>query len=583
MLANKKRLIAFIFIFILPILLVGCRNKESKQFDTFLEELFVEEMEANPLDIPYTIANPSVYGLEDVTPSLPNLSQEAFDKDIQRIENNLERLSAFNYEALTDEQQLTYDILTHYYETALMGKDLYEHTKTVSPSLGIQAQLPTFFAEYPIRSEEDIDTYFNLLAEVPDFFAEIIDLKKNKSENNLLMPAFALEKSIAQIHAFTDSTTDNFLIEIFEDKIVTLDNMSSAKVEAFSTAHKEIILHTVIPAYNHLARELHELIHDATHDKGLYYLENGNAYYEYLFASNTGSSKSIEEIIDLINERIALTIHKNQLIAQIDYSVIEAYMNFSYDQDTPENTIDFLIEGMSEDFLDIDLPNLDIKYVHPSLEAHLSPAFYLIPPIDEPNDQVVYINNSQLAHSDYFYTTIAHETYPGHLYQYTFFRNQDVPTIRQILHYPAYSEGWAVYSENYAIEFLEVSSLLSQILQSDRTIDLMIQGRVDIGVNYEGWTLEDTANYLNSLGVHLSLEDVRPMFEYVIEEPANTLKYSIGYLEMLLLLEKAYELDEDLAIKNFHELILKIGPAPFEVIENALENRLSYNDTNKAA
>ncbi|TCT11672.1 uncharacterized protein (DUF885 family) [Natranaerovirga pectinivora] len=575
-----KKIFTIFFVFLLLLSIIGCSKKptvtpdENAEFAMFLDNLFKSELESSPLDIAYTLASPENYNLDHIIPSMPDLSEEAFLKDIQRIENIINELKTFDYENLSTDEKLTYDILMKYYEVALMSKNLYKHRKILSPSLGMQSQLPIFFAEYPLRIKKDINNYLNLLNEVPILFNQVIEFERLKATEGLLMPAFAMESIIEQINYFTSSVEDNFLIEIFIDKIKDIPGITADDITQFENRNRDLIINTVIPAYEELALALTQLKDKSVNNKGLYYLPQGTDYYEYLYYSYTGSSKTLEEIIDLIDLRIRQTFVQYHVLSQQDVDLIDAYFEFSYKIDSPENTINFLIESMNTYFTNVGNPALDIKYVHPSLQEHLSPAFYLIPPIDGESNQVIYINNNQKYDLDNLYPTIAHETYPGHLYQYIYFRQQDVPRIRQILNYPGYSEGWAIYAENFSIGFLDIQDSLSQILQYDRKIDLLIQGRIDIGVNYEGWAVEDVATYLDSLYLNLDIEVIKNIFQYVIEEPANTLKYSIGYLEVLLLQEKAASLNSDFDIKDFHDFILSIGPAPYEIIERELEKWL---------
>jgi uncharacterized protein (DUF885 family) len=569
--------ICSLFLIITLLLTAGCQ-RNNEDYNAYLDQLFRESIESSPMDIHYTLSHPESFGLEHVKPHMPKFTEESFQEDVQYIGSALSKLTNFNYNKLSQDDKLTYDILKHYFETELLAKDFYYYMEVISPSLGTQAQLPIFFAEYRFDRLDMVESYLGLLGEVPALFDEIVAFQQMKAEKGLLMPTVAIETTLEQIQLFIETPEENFLIEIFEDKINGMDLSEEEKANLITT-NESLVLNDVIPAYEKLAHALENLMGQTINEQGLYYLDKGTDYYTYLFKSYTGSSKSVEETIKAIEQRIQNNYAQIITLLQRNSAVIETYMDLSYDFESPEDTMAFLEEAMFDSFSSIGTQPLDIKYVHPSLEDHLSPAFYLIPPIDESKSQVIYINqNENYNLGPQLYTTLAHEGYPGHLYQNVYFRHQEVPYIRQILNFNGYSEGWATYAENLSVEFLDIEDDVKSIMQLDSTTNLLIQARIDIGIHYEGWTVEDTEKYLN---MFMPGVDAAYVYQYMLQEPANTLKYAVGYLEFIELRELAEKTRKDLLnIRDFHDLVLTIGPAPFEVLKRELEKWLGiYEET----
>ena len=110
------------------------------------------------------------------------------------------------------------------------------------------------------------------------------------------------------------------------------------------------------------------------------------------------------------------------------------------------------------DFPELGQTSYEVKYINPVLQDYLSPAFYLSPPIDETNNNVIYINANPKYDLTKIYPTIAHEGYPGHLYQIVYFRQNCNNNLRKILNFPGYTEGWAVYTEQLSYDMMDTLS-----------------------------------------------------------------------------------------------------------------------------
>lgn len=112
---------------------------------------------------------------------------------------------------------------------------------------------------------------------------------------------------------------------------------------------------------------------------------------------------------------------------------------------------------------------------------------------------------------------------------------------------------------------------VASLLAMNNSSILAVSSRIDIGINYEGWTFDDTKDYLNEeLGI-TDIEIINDFYYSLIEEPGNYLKYTIGYLELLELRKKVEQnMGEDFVLKDFHQNVLSIGPAPFSIIEERL-------------
>lgn len=544
-------------------------NIESSQasFQLFTDELFKSEVTSNTLILHYTLENPEKYNIDNYPITFGNISEDSFHEADLKIKENLKALETFDYEMLSSGQQLTYDILHDYYQRSLEQSDLIYYSEALSPTTGTQAQLPILMAEYTFNNEQDILNYLTLLAQMDDYYTSIINFEKEKSKQGLFMASDAAHEVISQCSDFINDPENNFLISTFNTRVDSLDGISDTIKNNYKLQNKSILYSHVIPAYKILIKGLSSLEDSCTNEQGLCYFENGQKYYEYLVKNNTGSSKSIFELKKLLNTYMKNDLKQLAQIATDNPSILATSDTYSFDLSDPNTILEDLKSKITTDFPEPPNADYTVKYIDSSLSKHLSPAFYLTPPIDNITNNSIYINPDSNYSKIDLYTTLAHEGYPGHLYQNIYFNANNSDLIRKLLNYGGYTEGWATYVEMYSYQLTNIDSNLSKFLQLNNAITLYLYANMDIGINYNGWSLKDTSDYLSNYGIS-DENAVSKVYCAIISEPTNYLKYCIGYLEFMELKKTAEkELGSNFQLKDFHEFILDTGPAPFYIID----------------
>lgn len=569
---------------IAAVLLVGCialsgcaapntGETTGEAFDAYTEELFLEDVVENTINLHYTLAYPENFGITDYEPSLGTYSLEEMESSYEELEEIKKKLLNFDTEEFSERQRLTYDILMDYVETELSVKDLILYSEVLSPTTGYQSQLPVILAEYTFRTEQDIEDYLALIAQMDEKFAEIIEFEKQKAEAGLFMPDYAADAVIDQCNEFIEDPENNYMIEIFNDKIDDFDGLSEEQRSAYKEQNRAIITTEVVEGFEILIDGLSSLKGSGTNELGLCYYKDGTAYYEYLVRTSTGSDSTVEELqkrtegyIDSCMENIYETIMENP-------EILDQIYDYSFPITDPDAILQDLVEKVSKDFPEPPEVNYTIKYVHPSMQEHMSPAFYLTTPVDDIEHNVIYINEKYLGEDAMMdlYPTLAHEGYPGHLYQNSYTNSCDLPLIRNMLSYSGYSEGWATYVEFYSYGISGLSRPLADVLRWNEAASLGLYAYIDMGIHYDGWDRADTAEYLAVYGIE-DEETVNEIFETMVEEPANYLSYFIGYMEFWNLRKIAEgELGDDFVAKDFHQFLLETGPAPFYMIEDHMQ------------
>lgn len=577
MFKTKFKLLSLVLLMI--VLISGCdirqKSKDSQiSFNDFTKEIFIMEVQSDTLSLNYSLANPMNYGIEDNPITLGNYSIAQMEKELSNSENYLNRLMEYKYESLTSEQQLTYNILKKYLEQDAIFKDYLYYSESLGPTTGIQAQLPILLAEYNFYSKEDINTYLELLPSVYTYFKDIAAFEQIKSDRGLFMTDKVAARIIEQCKSFINNPDENFLITYFNEKISNYDGLTDKEIASYQNLNRERVLEYIIPSYELLINTLENLKGSGVNEAGLYYYPDGQSYYELLAKSKTGSDKDMNEMAEMLEEAIGDAVLKITQISLSDGELINKLDNFSsFPITDPEEILVDLQKDITKDFPDAIPVGCEIKYVDESLSDYLSPAMYLVPAMDNYTNNNIYINGNDEETLSKIYTTVAHEGYPGHLYQCVYFRSQNPDPIRHILNFTGYDEGWATYVEHYSYSMSGIDNNLAEFLEANSTIILSMYARADIGIHYEGWSKDKAVNYINNFvdQVEVSTE----IYETLLEEPAIYLPYAVGFLEIKELREKAEaHLDDNFDAKQFHKFLLEIGPAQFQIIENYMEDWL---------
>ena len=373
------------------------------------------------------------------------------------------------------------------------------------------------------------------------------------------------------------------MAETFASRLNEIDGLSDQeKADYKAKKQKMPLTKHFVPAYERLITGLEGLKGKGTNDKGLYYYPEGRKYYEYLVNASTGTSYSdIPALKQAINKQMAKELTAVNQLLNDDPSLGDKLDTSTFTLTKPQDILEDLKAQCQTDFPPVNDCNYIIKTVPKTLEGFLSPAFYLKVPIDRPEDNSIYINNKS-TDSDSLYTTMAHEGYPGHMYQTLYFNQKNTCNLRNVLDFQGYTEGWGTYAEYYAFNLNNgLEENMGQLLQHNSAFTLALYALLDINIHYEGWNIDQVGEYLN---MYFQLEDpsvISSIYYEVVENPANYLSYYTGYLELLNMQEEAkQQLGNNFSLLEFNRFILDIGPAPFSVIRNYFTQWLIQNSNN---
>ena len=555
---------------------------EDSQFRSFTREVFQKEVSGSMLTLHYSLADPEKKNIARPAPTLGTVSYDN-TASIHQCQEYLKKLLSFSYSDLSRENRLTSDMLLLYFHTSEASLQNGFPEEILSPSLGIQAQLPVLLAEYAFYKEQDISDYLNILVSIEPYFESILQYEQERAHQGYFMSDTTLDRILEQCREFVKDPENNYMLDVFSQKLKEYGKFTDSEQNELMNRHKEILLNKVIPAYEKLIIGLNALRGSGKNPMGLTYYKKGQKHYEYLLQTETGCYDSVKKIQQRLYEQLADDTARIQMMLKEQPSLLQK-MNAETDLDTfqPTKALQILQKKSEKDFPALpETVSPDIRYVHKSMEAYSSPAFYLTPPLDTGSPNVIYINPSSQTSNLELFTTLSHEGFPGHLYQTVYFGSCDPDDIRYLITSSGYVEGWATYVESYgyqyAADYLDdpAASDLTALAWMNRSINLCIYSLMDIGIHYHGWTPDAAASFLKNFGI-TDTSVVQEIYQYIVETPGNYLKYYLGYLNFLDLRQKWQDtLGEHFDLKKFHQKILETGPVSFPVLQKYMDQELS--------
>lgn len=571
-------LLSFVLIFGISIgYLTNHVFSENGKFESFTEEIFKNEVSGSTLTLHYALANPEKQGITRSRATLGTVFSD-INESQKLCQQYEDKLKSFSYSRLSRENRLTLDMLLLYFHTQNFLGDNYFLEEPLGPSLGIQAQLPVLLAEYAFYKDQDITDYLNLLSDVDSYFKSILEFEQQKAQAGYFMSDATLDRILKQCSDFIKDPESNYMLEIFQQKLEDYGKLSEADQQILIDKHKEILLNKVIPAYQMLMDGLEKLRGTGTNDRGLAYFEGGKDYYQYLLQSTAGIYAPVKQLEQRLTSQLLADSKEISLMLREQPSLLTKLTGgVDLPDMEPETIVKSLQTQISEDFPETEAASYEIRYVHKSMEKYLSPAFYLTPPLDTGSPNVIYINQDGRSSNLELFTTLAHEGFPGHLYQTVFFGRQNPSHIRYLIDSSGYVEGWATYVESYAYRYAakyvddEAATDVTRLAWLNRNVNLCIYSLLDIGIHYRGWTQEKAAEFLNVFGIR-SASVVSEIYRYIVETPVNYVKYYLGCLNFMDLRDNQKELlGDDFDLKDFHRKILEIGPVQFPVLEKYMQ------------
>lgn len=548
-------------------------GKSTGSFSDFCTTLFREEMKSNTMNLHFTLKDPKAAGIDSYEITLGSLSGDSPHNQARQLKKLSEELKKYSHRSLKGKDRLTCRMLSDYISRQQNLAAYPYYDEPLTPSGGVTSQLPVLLAEYTFRNTRDIKDYLGLLSQIDTYFLGILDYEQKKADAGLFMSDEACLKVIEGCEVFTEHPDDNFLIDTFSNRLNAMDGLMDTQKNAYLKQHSKVLSDHVIPAYSQMIKGLTMLLGRGHNNWGLCNFPEGKAYYEAVVSADTGCDDSVEDLFS----QIAKARREDLMFCQ---NLLEKNPKLASQSPKPDAALkeeNAMISRLQKEILtDFPAPpqtDVEICHVDPALSEYLAPAFYITAPIDDISHNRIYINDAKNDTDIYYFTTLAHEGYPGHLYQTICTSSYGAPKVLSLLNYPGYTEGWATYTEMQAFYYAGLDQDLASLLQHNQAATLSLYATADIGIHYFGWEKEKNAAFWSEYGVD-DTATVKRITDLILEEPGNYLKYYVGYLKFRQMREQLALENKNFSVSAFHEAILRTGPSPFSVLEETVRDQL---------
>ena len=554
----------------------------------FCKELAMEQLTNNPFELHYTIAYPEEFGFEDLSNDLIPFEEDSYKKSRKIWAERAESLKKIIPAHLSKKDTFVHSLLSRYVNLQLKSTEFPYYENPLSCSGGIHSQLPILLSEYTFRNKQDIENYFLLLSQIPAYFNGISSYMVAQERNGISIYSNTLTDVKKQcLEMFPEGQLDkntHFLQTSFKERIKELLDegiVTDKEASDYEMRNTSLLKTKIMPAYHSLSDTIGTLKGSPVLS-GLATYPKGKEYYALLVSNNTGSDKPIADIQSMLYKRYDMLYKQYTTLIQEGTLV----QNWTFPIKGHSEMLQHLYKTAQDQFPALatvtgdSTQALQLKNVNGILSGMSAPAFYMTPPIDANDRHTIYINPDSEMKSLDLYATLAHEGFPGHLYQtvysQTIMNDTHQPLIRQLLYYGGYTEGWAVYAELYSYDFItdlcdEKLKDSLQLARLNREIQLCLCSILDIYIHYDNASLEDVEKLLKSLGLNSS--SAESVYTAICDAPANYPKYYVGYLEILELKEIAKELwGDNYSDYAFHEWILESGAGDFGSLAQKLKD-----------
>lgn len=559
-------------------------ESDDDQLEDLMTSEFVDTMEDDYMTLHFTLKDPSALNIEVPEPTFGNTDfRGEAEKAKSDAEKVLKELDDIDRDSLTEEHQYDYDVMVDSYTYQKNWSDTdWEWMFTADNNL--VNSITTNMTEFQFYDKQDFYDYVSVLDTVDDYVNAALELTKEQADKGCFMNAASLEESLSEIRDFTDKTDDNPLIVDFKDDADASSFLSEEEKGTLENQVNDIVINDIIPACKTAGDTLSGMKDKCVDDFSD--IENGLAYYTAAEQHTVGSAKSLQdqfdELDDFIRDKTAEYIsllQKNPDAGSTEISMSD-----------PDQILTYLSNSLNDyGFPDCPDVNYTADYLDPSVVSGNVMAYYMSSPLDDYTDNVIRINRNNISDNTEFYNTLAHEGYPGHLYQHVYDLSKKHNYIRQLCGYLGYQEGWAEYVANDAMEWSIMSDEDAKAVELNNDITYGLSALTDIAVHGLGWKEKDVSSYLSRIG--LNSEAASSLYQTAMQYPISYDSYGYGLCRFTVMRENAEEALGDRFDKTeFHEVILDHSDRMLDTVEKDVENwvkqkggRYSSSDTRSSS
>lgn len=525
-------------------------------------EIFVWYVTSDITTLDQYCYDPTSFGIDESTVpvTLGDFSPEADAEWIADCRSWLEKLRALDAENLGDQNRFAYDNYVRYFENEIASDGLYYYYEPLAETVGLQVNLPLTFGLYEFKDKQDVENYLTLLADVPRYFGQVLTFEEERAARGLFMTEVMLDNVLKDFDNVIAGREDSYLFATFRDALQDVDWLTETEKETYFEQNDALVKGEFTDAYQTLRDGIAKLRPYCRQMGGAKEMgEDALRYYSLKLKSESACNMSVDEAIDFL-DKLSLDLY-NQLMAAYRKSSKKDIDFTTGTIESDERYLNTLITEIVPPMPDI---NVTYKEIPPELQDGFSPAAYLLPAVDHYKENTILTNPSQ--ETDMM--TLAHEGYPGHMFQYTYqYDLGTIPLFQMVIEPIGYAEGWSTSAEYSVAKRCDIFGA------ADATVDQLNERLTDaiiviagLLVNGKGVSKEKMTEYLAEWNLD-SYADI--VYEIAVNQPIYLFKYEMGFCQQYSITERCREIF-NFNDKDFYTEYLSWGPSYFDLLEPKL-------------
>ena len=523
------------------------------------------------------IDDPSKFGIDPTTVpmTLGEFTEEDSLKFTQDASVFLDRINAINREQLPQAKQFPYDVLHDLLEDYALDTAEYEYMyEPLTEYSGIHSNLPLSFALFELKNTRDIEDYLTLLADMPRYMGQILAYEQKRAELGMFMTKDALNAILKQCKSTIDSRDNSFLYATFNDAIDQLTSLTPEQAQTYKDRNASLIKNEYIDSFKSLYDGLYALRTKCrSYEQAATHSEIEKRYFEYSMQDAGCNSLSAEETLEMLKAELNYLLYDSVGIEIYRPNIRDMGQSLpnGVSSGNTQTDLDYLQSVISSILPELPEHTLSIVTVPEELQDQFSPAAYVIPALDDWKQNTIYINTE--TEDPTLLLTLAHEGYPGHMYQYVYQRGLDnVGLMQRTANFGAYAEGWAQFAEFLVTEYQKQydEDYVRYLFEYGIYSNSILPAIVSILVNYYGYSEKAIESYITGLGLNGD-EVASDYYKMVIDQPYYFFEYAIGYAQLAQLYRSEMsDLGGSFHMNEFLKTYLNLGPGNFDLIKEQM-------------
>jgi len=567
---------------------------ESEAANALFETIFTEGVMRSPIYQSYL-------GIKQDQDKWDDFSEARAQEDLEITRANLAKVKAIDITQLDPQTKVSWDLMKQNLENEIADFKWRFHNYPLNQMFGIHSQVPSLLInQHEITNVTDAEAYISRLNGILPLFDQVIEGINTRAEKGIIAPKFVYpyvisdSENIVKGAPFTEGEASTLLSD-FNKKLSRLD-IDDFEKERLTNEAIAALKGNVKQGYDNLIKAVEIIAAKANTEDGVWKFPDGEAFYNNALARTTTTDLTADQIHQIGLDEVA-RIHEEMrvIMKKVNFKGdLAAFFEFMrhdpqfYYEESEEGKAKYLSEAtalidtmktrLDELFIAKPKADLTVKAVEAFREKSAGKAFYQRPSMDGTRPGIYYANLYRMSDMPvYQMEALAyHEGIPGHHMQLAISQElKGVPKFRKFGRVTAYTEGWGLYSEflpkeigMYSDPYSDFGRLAMELWRACRLV-------VDTGIHSMKWTREQGVEYYVTNTPNPQPDAVKMVERHIVMASQAT-AYKIGMIKIIELREKAKtELAEKFDIREFHEVVLKNGPVPLNVLSQYIDQYIA--------